>query len=108
MVGNPCPDDRDPVVLVFAGLHDAESSEPSLVPYQDFREFLDTLRAQGELIDVDRPVALDLEVAKAMRKSAAVAGPAIVFRDNGTPFSLVGGVYNSNAKALLAYGCDAA
>ena len=40
-----------------------------------------------------------------MRKSAAVAGPAIVFKQNGTQFPLVGGVYNSNAKALIAYGC---
>ncbi|CAN5373549.1 hypothetical protein BH10ACT9_BH10ACT9_27360 [soil metagenome] len=76
--------------------------------FQDFREFLDALRIGGELIDVDRPVALDLEVAKAMRKSASVAGPAVVFTDNGTQFPLVGGVYNSRAKALIAYGCDEA
>jgi len=82
-----------------------ESMGHQTVPFLDFREFLDALRAQGELIDVDRPVALELEVAKAMRKSAAVAGPAVVFKQNGTQFPLVGGVYNSNAKALLAYGC---
>jgi 2,5-furandicarboxylate decarboxylase 1 len=76
------------------------------VPFQDFREFLTALRDQGELIDVDRPVALELEVAKAMRKSASVAGPAVVFMNNGTDFPLVGGVYNSRAKALIAYGCD--
>lgn len=76
------------------------------VPFQDFREFLDALRSHGELIDVDRPVALELEVAKAMRKSASTAGPAIVFTDNGTAFPLVGGVYNSRAKALIAFGCD--
>jgi 4-hydroxy-3-polyprenylbenzoate decarboxylase/2,5-furandicarboxylate decarboxylase 1 len=75
------------------------------VSFQDFRQFLDALRSAGELIDVDRPVALELEVAKAMRKSAAVAGPAVVFKQNGTQFPLVGGVYNSNAKALIAYGC---
>ncbi|MDO3637238.1 UbiD family decarboxylase [Mycolicibacterium arseniciresistens] len=76
------------------------------MPFQDFREFLDALRSRGELIDVTRPVALELEVAKAMRKSASVNGPAVVFRDNGTRFPLVGGVYNSRAKALIAYGCD--
>src|SRR4051794_15636671 len=77
----------------------------STVPFRDFRDFLDALRSEGELIDVDRPVALELEVAKAMRKSASVAGPAVVFKQNGTQFPLVGGVYNSNAKALIAYGC---
>lgn len=76
------------------------------VPFQDFREFLDALRSHGELIDVDRPVALELEVAKALRKSASTAGPAVVFTDNGTAFPLVGGVYNSRAKALIAFGCD--
>ncbi|OKH79476.1 hypothetical protein EB75_24310 [Mycobacterium sp. ST-F2] len=75
------------------------------MPFDDFRSFLTALRAQGQLIEVDRPVALELEVAKAMRKSAATGGPAIVFNNNGTQFPLVGGIYNSRAKALLAYGC---
>lgn len=78
----------------------------SAVPFHDFREFLDELRANGELIDVDRPVALELEVAKALKKSAAVSGPATVFTQNGTAFPLVGGVYNSRSKALIAFGCD--
>ena len=72
------------------------------MPFEDFRAFLEALRRQGELIDIDRPVALELEVAKALRKSAAVGGPACVFRQNGTRFPLVGGVYNSRAKALIA------
>lgn len=71
--------------------------------YKDFREYLDALRSHGELIDVDRPVALDLEVGKALRKSAAQSGPAIVFKQNGTPYPLVGGVYNSRSKALIAF-----
>jgi 2,5-furandicarboxylate decarboxylase 1 len=72
------------------------------MPFRDFREFLDALRQHGELVDVDRPVALELEVAKALRKSASVAGPALLFRKNGTRFPLVAGVYNSRAKALIA------
>ena len=46
--------------------------------FQNFREFLDALRKHGELFDVDRPVALDLEVSKALRKSASVGGPAFI------------------------------
>jgi len=61
-----------------------------------------TRRKHGELFDVDRPVALELEVAKALRKSAAVGGPAFVFKNNGTRFPLVAGVYNTRAKALIA------
>jgi 4-hydroxy-3-polyprenylbenzoate decarboxylase/2,5-furandicarboxylate decarboxylase 1 len=60
------------------------------------------LRDHGELVDIDRPVKLELEVAKAMRKSASVQGPALLFKQNGTPFPLVGGVYNSRAKAPIA------
>src|SRR5215204_3425592 len=72
------------------------------MPFEDFREFLGALRKHGELIDIDRPVALELEVGKALRKSALVGGPACVFKNNGTRFPLVAGVYNSRAKALIA------
>jgi 2,5-furandicarboxylate decarboxylase 1 len=72
------------------------------MPFQDFREFLDALRNAGELLELDRAVSPELEVAKAMRKSASVSGPALVFRNNGTKFPLVGGVYNTRSKALIA------
>ena len=52
------------------------------MPFQDFREFLDALRKHGELFDVDRPVALDQEVAKALRTSASVGGQ---LRKRGPP-----------------------
>lgn len=73
------------------------------MPYQDFRAFLDALRAAGELIDVDRRVDLYLEVGKALRKTASIGGPAVFLRDNGTRFPLVGGVYNTRSKALIAF-----
>lgn len=76
------------------------------MPFAEFREFLDAVRREGELVDVDRPVALELEVAKALRKSAAVEGPALRFNDNGTGVPLVGGVYNSRRKALIAFEAD--
>ena len=56
------------------------------MPFQDFREFLDALRNAGELLELDRQISPELEVAKAMRKSASVSGPAIVFKNNGTEF----------------------
>jgi 4-hydroxy-3-polyprenylbenzoate decarboxylase/2,5-furandicarboxylate decarboxylase 1 len=56
------------------------------MPFQDFREFLDALRDAGELLELDRAVSPELEVAKALRKSAAVSGPALVFKNNGTAF----------------------
>lgn len=71
--------------------------------FADFREFLKALTDKGELIEVDRDVALNLEVGKALKKSAAISGPAIVFNKNGTAFPLVGGVYNTRSKALIAF-----
>jgi 2,5-furandicarboxylate decarboxylase 1 len=72
------------------------------MPYQDFRGFLDALRSADELLELDRAISPDLEVAKAMRKSASVSGPALIFKNTGTAFPLVGGVYNKRAKALIA------
>lgn len=68
------------------------------MPFLDFREFFDALRANGELIEVDRAADLELEVAKAMRTSASVAGPAVMFTNNGTAFPGVGGAYGSRAN----------
>ena len=72
------------------------------MPFQDFGEFLDALQKAGELLEVDHAVSPELEVAKAMRKSAAVSGPALIFKNNRTAFPLVGGVYNTRSKALIA------
>jgi 2,5-furandicarboxylate decarboxylase 1 len=72
------------------------------MPYQDFRQFLDVLRQHGELVDVDRAIALN-DVGKAMKQSYARQGPAIMFNHNGTDYPLVAGVYSTRSKALLAF-----
>ena len=77
------------------------------MPYQDFRQFLDVLRQQGELIDVDRPIAIN-DVGKAMKQSYARQGPAIMFTRNGSDFPLVCGIYATRKKALLAFQTDEA
>jgi 2,5-furandicarboxylate decarboxylase 1 len=71
--------------------------------YADFRDFLNALQKQHDLLEIDRHVDLQLEVGKALQKSASINGPALVFKNNGTDFPLVGGVYNTRAKALLAF-----
>ena len=75
------------------------------MPYQDFRQFLDALRQHGELIDVNRPVALN-DVGKAMKQSYVRQGPAIMFTQNGTDYPLVAGLYSTRSKALLAFEAD--
>ena len=75
------------------------------MPYQDFRQFLDVLRQQGELVDVDRPIALT-DVGKALKQAYQKGRPAVCFNDNGTEFPLVCGVYSDRNKALLAFQSD--
>ncbi|MCC6781077.1 MAG: UbiD family decarboxylase [Hyphomicrobiales bacterium] len=69
--------------------------------YQDFRQFLDALRQAGELIDIDRPIALS-DVGKALKQSYACEGPALMFKQNGTDVPLVAGIYSTRRKALIA------
>lgn len=73
------------------------------MPYRDFRHFLDTLRQHGELVDIDRPISLVYDVAKALTKSASRQGPALLFKQNGTEFPLAAGIYSTRSKALLAF-----
>jgi 4-hydroxy-3-polyprenylbenzoate decarboxylase/2,5-furandicarboxylate decarboxylase 1 len=73
------------------------------MPYADFRDFLAVLRSHGELVDIDRPIDLYVDVARALKQSNAIEGPAMNFRRNGTAFPLIGGVYSTRAKALLAF-----
>lgn len=71
--------------------------------YKDLREFLDSCRKDGDLIEVDRRIDMDLEVGKALKKSYARSGPIIMFRNTGTPYQAVGGVFGNRAKALRAF-----
>ena len=63
------------------------------MPFRDLREFMTVLRAHGELIDVDRYVDLYCDVGRALRKSNARSGPAILFNNNGTEIPLIAGIY---------------
>ena len=73
------------------------------MPYQDFRQFLDVLRRHGELVDIDRPMNLDSDVPKALKQTYNRQGPAFMFTNNGTEFPLVGGLYATRSKAMLAF-----
>ena len=73
------------------------------MPYEDLRQFLDVLRQHGELVNVDRPIDLRSEVAKALKQTYVRQGPAFVFTQNGTEFPLVAGLYSTRSKALLAF-----
>lgn len=71
--------------------------------YKDFREFLDALKREGDLIEVSRAVDLDTEIGKALKQVYVKKGPAVVFTNTGKPHPLVAGVYGTRSKALLAF-----
>ncbi len=71
--------------------------------YQDMRAFLAALKNAGELVEIDRPIALKYDVAKALAKASSVQGPALLFRQTGTDFPLVAGVYGNRRLALMAF-----
>ena len=73
------------------------------MPYQDLRAFLTALKNAGELVDIDRPVAIKYDVAKALAKASSVQGPALMFKQTGTDFPLVAGVYGNRRLALMAF-----
>ena len=73
------------------------------MPYQDLRQFLDVLRKEGELIEIDRPMHLDNEIPKALKQISVYGGPALVFNKNGTDYRFVAGIYATRRKALLAF-----
>lgn len=75
------------------------------MPYQDFRQFLDVLRQQGEFVDVNRPIAMN-DVGKALKHAYQKGRPAVCFNDTGTDFPLVCGVYSSRKHALIAFQSD--
>ena len=54
-------------------------------------------------MEIARPVALKYDVAKALAKTSAVDGPALMFTQTGTDFPLVGGLYGNRRRALIAF-----
>lgn len=76
--------------------------------YQDLRAFLTVLKDAGELIEISRPIALKYEVAKALAKSNSVQGPALMFKETGTAFPLVAGLYATRKRALITFGATEA
>lgn len=71
--------------------------------YKDFRQFLDALRREGELVDIDRAVDLKADIGKTLKQTYVHNGPAFCFNNNGTAFPLVAGLYANRKKALIAF-----
>ncbi|MGK0220340.1 MAG: UbiD family decarboxylase [Planctomycetota bacterium] len=72
---------------------------------RDLHHFLDLLRADGELVEVDAPVDPDLELAEVHRRVIAAGGPAILFKNPvGRDFPVVTNLFGTAKRVELAFG----
>ncbi len=74
--------------------------------WNDMREFLDYLRERGDLVDVNKAVSTEFEVAAYIRKSSDTGGPCFLFNEvtghNG--WRVVGSMYSDRRRILAALG----
>jgi 4-hydroxybenzoate decarboxylase subunit C len=71
----------------------------------DLRAFLDVLRREGDLVEIDAPVNPDLEAAEIHRRVIAGGGPAILFKNVlGSPWPCVTNLFGTQRRVELAFG----
>ena len=74
-------------------------------PLVDLRAFLDVLRREGELVEVDAQVDPDLEAAEVHRRVIAAGGPALLFKNvKGSPWPTVTNLFGTARRVELAFG----
>lgn len=73
--------------------------------FPDLRTFLDRLRQERDLVEIDAPVDANLEVAEIHRRVIAAGGPALLFRNvKGADFPLVTNLFGTARRAEMAFG----
>lgn len=67
--------------------------------------FLDLLRRERELVEIDAPVDPHLEIAEIHRRVIAAGGPALLFhRVKGSPFPVTTNLFGTARRIELAFG----
>ena len=79
------------------------------MPLRDLRAFLDVLRSEDEVVQVEAPVDTHLEAAEIHRRVIAAGGPALMFtkpHDQGVQagFPLLTNLFGSAHRVELAFG----
>ena len=71
----------------------------------NLRQFLELLRANGQLLTIDAPVDPCLEIAEIHRRVIAKGGPALLFtRVNNSKFPVVTNLFGTPLRLELAFG----
>ena len=72
---------------------------------RDLREFLERLRGEDELVQVDAQVDAELEVAEIHRRVIAASGKALLLTNvRGSAFPLVTNLFGTKKRVELAFG----
>jgi UbiD family decarboxylase len=72
---------------------------------RDLRAFLEILRREGELVEVDAEVDPSLEIAEVHRRVIAAGGPALLFRrPKGYDIPVVTNLFGTERRVDLAFG----
>jgi len=73
--------------------------------HRNLRSFLDTLRREGDLLEVDAEVDPNLELAEVHRRVIARGGPALLFRRvGGSKYPVVTNLFGTARRIGLAFG----
>ncbi len=71
----------------------------------DLRDFLQLLKREGEVVEVEAPVDPILEAPEIHRRVIAAGGPALLFKNpKGADFPLVTNLFGSKRRVDLAFG----
>ena len=73
--------------------------------HKNLRSFVDLLRTEGEIVEIDAPVDPYLEIAEIHRRVIAQGGKALIFRSvKGSEFPVVTNLFGTNKRIDLAFG----
>jgi len=74
-------------------------------PVRSLRDFLEILRARGQLAEVTAEVDARLEIAEIHRRVVATGGPALLFRNvRGAAFPVVTNLFGTLERTQLSFG----
>ncbi len=73
--------------------------------FKNLSAFIDLLRREGELVDIDVPLSPRLVIPEIQRRTVARKGPALLFRNvEGSAFPVVTNLFGSQKRIDLAFG----
>jgi UbiD family decarboxylase len=72
---------------------------------RNLRDFINILRAENDIVEIDAPVDARLEAAEIHRRIIAANGPALLFKNiKGASFPLVTNLFGTAKRVNLAFG----